>query len=76
MMFPDDIKNRPILITEAVMNYKSHFASYEEMLEIMKSWRKGKKDSFENVVKSFDIKLTRFEKLVLKGKMTDNYKIG
>ena len=73
MMFPDDIMNRTISKTEAIMNYKSHFASYEEMLEIMKSWRKGKKDSFENVIKSFDITLTRFEKLVLKGKMTDIY---
>ena len=55
------------------MNYKSAYTSRETMLEIMKSWRKGKKDSFDNVMKSFDITLTRFEKLVLKGKMTDIY---
>ncbi len=45
----------------------------KDRLAIMKSWRKGKKDSFENVLEGFDFKLTGFEKLVLKGKMTDNY---
>ena len=46
----------------------------KDRLAIMKSWRKGKKDSFENILKNFDIiKLTMFEKLVLNGKMTDNY---
>jgi len=66
MMFPDDLKNKPRLKTQAITR--------ETMTEIVKSWRKGKKDSFENVMKSFDIiKLTRFEKLVLKGKMTDIY---
>ena len=47
---------------------------YKDRLHIMKSWRRGKKASFEQVLKNFGIiELTRFEKLVLKSKMNDNY---
>ena len=45
----------------------------KDRLHIMKLWRRGKKASFEQVLKNFDIKLTSFEKLVLKSKMIDNY---
>ena len=70
MNYKDILKNKPILKSELK---RSDFASKEDKLHIMKLWRIGKKDSFENVLKNFDIKLTRFEKLVLKSKMSDNY---
>ena len=67
MMYYNEDKNKAIRENKAIKDCR---ASFEEVLILMKRERA----SFEEVLKNFGIiELTRFEKLVLKSKMNDNY---